>query len=411
MGWETLFFDTLLALSLAMLIGKLFEELVLRAGLPPVLGDLIAGLILGLSFLSIYPVNDVVKVFSWFGVSLLLFYAGLETRYREFMKNLRLFSIITIGEAIAAFGIGYLIGIAFGYSPRSAYFIGAVLEATSISVSVRTLMDIGKLTTLEGYAILGVAVLDDLTALVIIVAGTSLILTGVFSVSELVKTAIVALIYWLAVVMVLHRLSSIMMRYLFKIRAGEGSVAIVLGIFALLSYLAKYLGLSPLIAAYAVGLALSEAPRIWRVVERFRPMALLFSVLFFMTTAAELNIWEALKPQYIPFYVALLGGAFLGKILGGGLTSMIIGYPPISALRIATGLLPRAEFCIIAAYIGYSYGLFGPEIYLSAILIVLVTNFITPITLKTLFSYGGEVTHITPIWKRLRKLSQKSSQT
>ena len=193
MGWEELFFSLLLALSLAMTVGKLFEELVIRVGLPPVLGNLIAGLVLGLSFLSIYPLNDVVKVFSWLGVSLLLFYAGLETRYRDFMKNLRLFSIITVGEALAAFSLGYLIGTSFGYPPQSAYFIGAVLEATSISVSVRTLIDIGKLATPEGYAVLGVAVLDDLTALITIVAGTSLIVMGVFSVPDLLKMAAIAL--------------------------------------------------------------------------------------------------------------------------------------------------------------------------------------------------------------------------
>ncbi len=402
MGWEELFFSLLLALSLAMIVGKLFEELVIRIGLPPVLGNLMAGLILGLSFLSIYPLNDVVKVFSWLGVSLLLFYAGLETRYRDFMKNLRFFSIITIGEALAAFGLGYLIGTSFGYPPQSAYFIGAVLEATSISVSVRTLIDIGKLATPEGYAVLGVAVLDDLTALITIVAGTSLIMMGVFSVPDLLKTAAIALLYWFSAVVIVHRFSVSIIRHAMKMRAGEGVMAVVLGIFATLAYIAKYLGLSPLVAAYAAGLALSEAPRIWRVVERLRPMALLFSVLFFMTTAAELNIWEALKPQYFLFYIALLAGAFAGKILGGGLTSMIIGFRPISALRIAAGLFPRAEFCIIAAYIGYSYGLFGPEVYLSALIIVLVTNFVTPVLLKALFARGGETTKITPIWTRLR---------
>ena len=402
MGWESLLYDILLVLALAMIVGKLFEELILKVGLPPVIGDLLAGLLLGTSILSIYPINDTVKVFSWLGVALLLFYAGLETKYREFMRSIGLYGIITVGEGIAAFTIGYLVGTLFGYPPTSSYFIGAVLEATSISVTVRTLIDIGKLATPEGYAVLGVAVLDDLTALIIIVAGTYLIKTGTFSIAELAKVGIIAFAYWLAIVLILHRLANSITRFALRMRASESVPAIAIGIFSLLAYLSKYLKLSPLVAAYASGLALSEAHGIRRAIEKIRSIAMLFSVLFFMTTAADLNIRAALNITYLPFYIAMILAAFAGKLLGGGLTSFIIGYPAVSAIRIAIGLFPRAEFCIIAAYIGYSSGLFGAEVYLSAVLIVLLTNILTPILLKIAFSRGGEITKVEPRWKRRR---------
>ncbi len=402
-GWEEALYSLLLALTLAMILGKLFEELVLRLGLPPVIGDLLAGLLLGSSFLAIYPVNDTVKVISWLGVALLLFYAGLETKYRDFMRSLGLYGIITLGEALAAFSLGFLVGTLFGYPPRSAYFIGAVLEATSISVSVRTLIDMGKLATPEGYAILGVAVLDDLTALITIVAGTSLIKTCTFNVLELAKVGAIAFAYWLVIVILIHKLANYVTRSSLKMRASEGMTAATLGIFSLLAYLSKYLKLSPLVAAYATGLALSEAHGIRRAIERIRPLALLFSVLFFMTTAAELDIWHALQAKYLPFYISLIAAAFAGKIMGGGLTSFLVGYPPISALRVAIGLFPRAEFCIIAAYVGYSAGLFGPEVYFAAVLITLITNIATPVFLKIAFSRGPEVHHVEPRWKRRRR--------
>ncbi len=192
---EELLLSLMLALALAMIVGKLFEELFARLKFPPVIGDLVAGLILGTALLNIFPINDTVKVIGWFGVAILLFYAGLETRYRDFMKNLKLYGIITIGEAIAAFAIGYLIGIAFGYPPKSAYFIGAVLEVTSISVTVRTLIEIDKLGTPEGYTILGVAVLDDLVALITIVAEAAFITTGRFGIIVLAKTATLAFLF------------------------------------------------------------------------------------------------------------------------------------------------------------------------------------------------------------------------
>lgn len=402
-GWEEALYSLLLALTLAMIVGKLFEELVIKLGLPPVIGDLIAGLLLGSSFLAIYPVTETVKVVSWLGVALLLFYAGLETRYRDFMRSLGLYGVITVGEAIAAFGIGFLVGTVFGYPPRSAYFIGAVLEATSISVSVRTLIDMGKLATAEGYAILGIAVLDDLTALITIVAGSSLIKTGAFSIATLVEVGALAFMYWLITVLLLHRLANTVVLNSLRMRSSEGSTAIVLGLFSLFAYLTKHLKLSPLVAAYATGLALSEAHGVKRAIERIKPIALLFSVLFFMTTAAQLDITHALQAKYVPFYLAIIAAAFAGKILGGGMTSFLVGFPPLSALRIAIGLFPRAEFCIIAAYIGYSAGLFGPEVYFAAVLITLITNIITPILLKIAFSRGYEIHHVEPRWRRFRR--------
>ncbi len=399
-----LLFDLLLAFALAMIVGKLFEELFVRLGLPPVIGDLVAGLILGRSLLQIFPVNDTIEAFAWFGIVLLLFYAGLETKYREFMRSLGLYGAITVGEGLAAFSLGYLVGSLMGYPPKACYFLGAVLEATSISVSVRTLIDIGKLATPEGYAILGVAVLDDLVALIIIVAGTSLIKLGTFSVTQLAIVASKALAFWLAVVLILHHVSTrYMPRVLYAARSPEASVGIVLGLLCALSFLTKFVGLSPLVAAYATGLALSEMYGIRRISDRVRTIALLFSVMFFAFTAAKLDLESALKPEFIPLYVAMIGAAFAGKLLGGGLTSFLVGFPPIAALRIAVGLFPRAEFCIVAAYVGYSGGLFGPEILLAAVMITLVTNLATPPLLKIVFSFGGETPHVEPRWRRRRR--------
>lgn len=387
-------YDLLLAFATALIVGKLFEELVLRLNLPPVIGDLIAGLILGASFLSIFPVNDTIESVAWLGVIILLFYAGLETRYREFMRNLGIYGIITLGEALSAFIIGYIIGILFGYEPLSAFFMGAVLEATSISVTVKTLLDIGKLATPEGYAILGVAVLDDLAALITIIVGKNLIARGAVSVANIIEIFFVALAFWLLTVILIHRISNTILRNAMKLHVSEGAVSIILGVFMLVGFITKYIGLSPLIAAYAVGLALSEARGIGRIAEKIRPIALTLSTLYFVAVTASLDIKTVLKPELIPFYIIFVLGAFAGKLMGAGLTSYLIGFPRISALRIATGLFPRAEFCIIAAYIGYSNNLFGAEVYLAAVLVVLITNLFTPLVVKIVFTRGPEITHI-----------------
>mgnify|MGYP000648560992 CR=1 FL=1 len=398
-GVEELIYEVFLALGLALILGKLFEEVFVRLGAPPVIGDLVAGLILGKTLLGVYPVTDVVNVFSWFGITLLLFYAGLETRYREFMKHVPTYGLITVGEVFSAFLLGYIIGVCFGYTPLKAYFIGTILVATSVSLSVRTLIEIDKLTTIEGRTVLGIAVLDDLAALIIIVAGTSLATMGSFNIIELLRIAITAFTAWFLIVFSLHRLSSRLARYAIKLHVEESLFAIIFGIFALLAYLAKYIGISYLVMAYAVGLAFSEVRGVRRVAESVRALSIPFSTLFFMMTAATIDIRIVMNPNYVPFYIVMVATAFAGKILGGGLASYIMGYPLWSALRVAVGLFPRAEFCIIAAYLAVTKGILSYEAYLAALMIVLVTNFLTPPILKAVYLRGPEVTSIKPRWK------------
>ena len=400
-GAEELVYEVFLALGLALTVGRLFEELFARLGTPPVLGDLVAGLILGKTLLGIFPTTDIIKTLSWFGISILLFYAGLETKYREFIRSLPMYGVITVGEVIAAFTIGYFVGEFFGYAGSRAYFVGTILVATSVSLSVRALMELGKLSSVEGRTILGIAVLDDLAALIIIVAGISLAKSGGFDVLGLGRIVVVALASWGAMVFILHKVSNYITKLAVKMHVEESLLAIILGCFAILAYLMKYVGISYLVAAYATGLAFSEARGIRRIAENVKSIAMPFSVLFFMMTAATIDIRSVLHPEYALFYVLMLAAAFGGKLLGGGMTSYLVGYPLPSAIRVAVGLFPRAEFCIVAAYFAVSGGILGPEAYLAALLIVLVTNFLTPPLLRAVYMRGPEVSAITPRWSRL----------
>jgi len=401
LGVEEVLLALFTALSLALVVGKFLEEVVSRFGAPPVLGDLVAGLIVGPSLLAVYPVTEAVEGLSWLGILMLLLYAGIETRYRQFMRLAPVAAVLTAGEAVAAFGLGYLTGLAFGYRPLQSFFLGAVLEATSISVSVKTLIDIDRLTSVEGRTVLGVAVFDDITALITITAGSSLIREGGLNPVSLVRAAALALGFWLVTVVVLHRLSSRFMKLAMRLRTAEPVVVSVMALFSVMAVLSYYVGLNPLVAAYAVGLALSEARGVSRAVDKVRAMAMLFSILFFVTTAAQINLRSALRPEHLLFYLALISAAFAGKLLGGGLVSYLIGYPLRSSLRVAVGLFPRAEFCVIAAYVGVRGGLLGPEVYLAALLVVVVTNVLTPPLLKLVFR-GEEVA-----WLRVRLFGRR----
>ncbi len=387
MGYEAVLVQLLMALGLALIVGKAFEELFARIRYPPILGDLVAGVLLGTVF-NIFPKGEAVDAFAWFGVTLLLFYAGLETRYGEFMKSIRRAGLVTIGEALAAFGLGTLVGLAMGYSLVSSLFLGTILEATSVSLTVRTLMDLGKLRSLEGTAILAIAVLDDISSLLTIAVVTSFALLHQIEIINAIQIAALALGFWVGVVFLFHKVNNRIVKFSRKLRITEPTLTVLLGIFALLAVTAKDFRVSPLIAAYAIGLAFSDARGIQQAVDKIKSMAVVFSTMFFVNSAARIDFLTALKPEYAVFYALMIAAAFAGKLLGGGLTSFIVGYSKWSALRIAAGLFPRAEFCIIAAVAGQSLGVIGPEAYFSAILIVLITNFAAPPLLKLVFSHG-----------------------
>ena len=392
-GYEVMLTDLVMAFGLSLIVGRLFEDLFVRFGIPPIIGDLTAGVILGTGFMSlgwhVYPQGDpAVDAFAWFGISIFLFYAGITTKYGEFMRTLRWATIITVGEAAAAFSLGLLVGIGMGYPILKSLFLGTILEATSVSLTVRTLMDIGKLRTLEGNAILAVAVLDDFSSLLTIAVVSSFAKYHVLNVFSALEIAALAIGFWLGIVLVFHKFSNSIIKYSRKLKINDPVLSIVLGIFFLLGILGKEFGVSLLVVAYASGLAFSDARGIETVVGKLRPIAILFSTLFFVNSAARLNFIPALQPKYTVLYLAMIGAAFAGKLMGGGFTSWLVGYRAFSALRIGVGLFPRAEFCIIAAVVGESLGVLGPAAYFSAILITLVTNFGAPPLIKVVFTRG-----------------------
>jgi len=392
-GYEVMLADLVMAFGLALIVGRLFEDLFVRFGIPPIIGDLTAGVILGTGFISlgwhVYPQGDpAVDAFAWFGISIFLFYAGITTKYGEFMRTLRWATIITVGEAASAFSLGLLVGIGMGYPILKSLFLGTILEATSVSLTVRTLMDIGKLRTLEGNAILAVAVLDDFSSLLTIAVVSSFAKYHVLNVLSALEIAALAIGFWLGIVLVFHKFSNFIIKYSRKLKINDPVLSIVLGIFFLLGILGKEFGVSLLVVAYASGLAFSDARGVETVVGKLRPIAILFSTLFFVNSAARLNFIPALQPKYTVLYLAMIGAAFAGKLMGGGFTSWLVGYKAFSALRIGVGLFPRAEFCIIAAVVGESLGVLGPAAYFSAILITLVTNFGAPPLIKVVFTRG-----------------------
>ncbi len=384
-----MFTEFLIAVVVALITAKVLEEVFVRIGLPPVIGDIIAGIIVGKSLLGIFVPEEggAVDYISWLGVVLLLFYAGLETDYRHFMSGIKSFTIVSILDVSFAFINGFIVGLILGYSMDKSIFLGTILVATSVSLTVKTLIDIGKLDTREGLIILGVAVLDDIQGLIVLVASLSVVVYGVVDIKDILFIGASAFLFWLASIIIIGRLSSRLFKLFSRLKI-ENSIpilAIVLGL--VVSALAGVIGLSPIVGAYAAGLALARCRRFQVISDKVKVLVDLLATLFFVASSARIAIETALKPEYVWLYLLFIGFALLGKTLGNTLGSRIVGLPWRKAIIVGVGMWPRAEVALISATMGMAHGVVDPAIYFATVILIILTSIIVPPIIKLLYKF------------------------
>lgn len=382
------FTEFLIALVVALVTAKILEELFVRIGLPPVIGDIIAGIIVGKSFLGIFvPEEDsAADSLAWLGVVLLLFYAGLETDYRNFIRGLKNFIAVSMLDVSLAFINGFIVGWILGYPLNQSIFLGTILVATSVGLTVKTLLDMGKLDTREGLVILGVAVLDDILGLIILVAALSVIVYGVVDIKDVLFIGFVSFLFWLSSIVVIGSASSRLFRVFSKLHI-DNALPILSIVFGLsIAALAGIVGLSPIVGAYSAGLALAKCRRFQIVSEKMKVLIDLLATLFFVASSARIAIGTALRPEYIWLYILFISFALLGKTIGNTFGSRIVGLPWRKALIVGVGMWPRAEVALIAATIGMTHGVVTPPIYFATVMLIIVTSIVVPPVIKVLYS-------------------------
>jgi len=382
------FTEFLVALVVALVIAKILEELFIRIGLPPVIGDIIAGIIVGKSFLGIFVPEEgsAADSLAWLGVVLLLFYAGLETDYRNFIRGLKNFIVVSMLDISLAFINGFIVGWILGYPLNQSIFLGTILVATSVGLTVKTLLDMGKLDTREGLVILGVAVLDDILGLIILVAALSVIVYGVIDIKDILFIGFMSFLFWLSSIVVIGGLSSRVFRVFSKLHIDNALpiLSIVLGLS--IAALAGVIGLSPIVGAYAAGLALAKCRRFQIVSEKIKVLIDLLATLFFVASSARIAIESALRLEYIWLYALFISFALIGKTIGNTLGSRIVGLPWRKALIVGIGMWPRAEVALISATMGMAHGVVTPPIYFATVMLIIITSIIVPPIIKLLYA-------------------------
>ncbi|HQH62745.1 MAG TPA: cation:proton antiporter [Clostridiales bacterium] len=394
-------YSFLLDLAVILISTKLLGLITKKFHMPQVVGALLAGLIFGPALLDFIKETDFITKTSEIGVIVLMFTAGLETDIAELKKTGKASFIIALIGVLVPMAGGF--GTAYFFNTKMLpdttaslmlqnIFIGVILTATSVSISVETLKELGKLNTKAGSAILGAAIIYDIIGIVALTVITSAADASVNLWFVLLKIA--AFFIFAAVVGVIfyHLFGRFVDRYTRDMRRF---IIIAFFFCLLLSYCAEqYFGVADITGAYIAGLIISKNKRVAYISSRFETLSYMFlSPMFFASIGLKV-VLPKMSGSIILFAAILLVVAILTKIVGCGLGAKMCRFNNAEAMQVGCGMVSRGEVALIVANMGASTGLMSSIYFGPLIVTVIVTTIIAPILLKISFrsDKGGEQT-------------------
>lgn len=380
--------DFLFDLALILLSTKLFGLLTKQFHLPQVVGALLAGVVLGPAVLGLISETEVLKSISELGVIILMFSAGLETDVKQLKYTGKSsFIIAFFGVVIPLIG-GFILARAFNPGQSNEIFlqnvfIGIILTATSVSITVETLKELGKISTKTGSAILGAALIDDILGIVGLTVVTSLAGSGVNLVVVLLK--IIAFFVFAIVVGIITR--SIFAKWVNHYKKDLRRFVIISFVMCLfLSYIASAVfGVADITGAFIAGLIVTNTSHTHYIESRFETLSyILLSPIFFASIGLQIEV-PNMSMSIIIFTVLLTITAIATKIFGCIIAGKICKFTPKESFQIGTGMVSRGEVALIMATQGAPLGLFKEEFFAPVIIMVILTTVASPILLKYSF--------------------------
>jgi Kef-type K+ transport system membrane component KefB len=410
-GAESLAVRFFVVLAVMLLAAKLAGALVERLGQPAVLGELVAGILLGASALRVIPtapddpLTGVFHLMAEVGVVVLLFEIGLETDLKAMARvGAAATSVAVVGVAVP-FALGFLYWMSPLHAAEpsladpvaTATFVGATLTATSVGITARVLTDLRIMHSVEARLVLGAAVIDDVLGLVILsvvaalAAGSAITLLGV---ARILAVAVGFLVGAVAVgLAVAPRIFGIVDR----MQVRGVLVVSAFSFLLLLAALADRAGSALIIGAFAAGLILSGTNQFDAIEERIRPVADIFTPVFFLSigAAVDLAAWNPFDPT--AWGVLAIGGAlFLVAVAGKLVSGWAAPWRRFNRWAVGVGMAPRGEVGLIFAQIGLTAGILTSRLFSAILLMVIATTLVAPPLLTLAFARGGSTPADSP---------------
>jgi Kef-type K+ transport system membrane component KefB len=399
MAVEGAFLHVIISLGVLLFAAKMMAELFHRIKLPIVLGELLAGIIVGPFALGALPLvngeplvvlDETVRHIGEISAIVILFIAGLEITPREFLKGgAAAFTVGSLG-VIVPFFVGYYAFSAFGVEALQSILIATALTATSIAISIQVLTELGKMQSKEARLILGAAIVDDILAIAALSVVVTMVQTGNTEPAILdITLLIMQVLGTFAAILIVSVLVMPRILHTERLWKSKGSLeGIVTAAFFAAAGIAAFVGLSPIVGAFAIGMAVASTRLIKQVHEYVDKLQIIFAPLFFAIIGAQVDL------RGVNFNVLYLAGimiviAVVTKLIGTGLPSLIFLKEKGRSMRVGIGMISRGEVGLIVAGVGVSSGALTNDIYTTVIIMVAVTTIITPIWLK--FAYRKEL--------------------
>ena len=368
-------------LAIIIVFAKLFGILARKCKAPQVVGELIAGIVLGPSVLGLVQQSDFLAQMAEIGVILLMFLAGLESDLSLLKKYFKPGMFVALLGILFPVFFGWLTGEAFQVANNEAIFFGIILAATSVSISVEVLKELNVVNTKEGSTILGASVVDDI--LVVLVLSFSLsFLTGK-STSNLPLPLLLLeqLFYFLFIFLLVKWIAPFLMSLAEKIYANSAIIIMSLVICLGMSYLADLIGLSSVIGAFFAGIAVSQTKVKHEVYNNVEALGYaVFIPVFFVSVGLEVDFSKF--SEQILFILILTLVAILTKLIGGYIGAKFSGFSSNSALMVGAGMISRGEMALIILQIGQQSNLIENHYYSPLVIVVLLSTLISPLILK-----------------------------
>lgn len=382
-------YEFLFDLALILISTKLFGLITKKVRMPQVVGALVAGVILGPAVLNVLSETEFIQKLAELGVIVLMFTAGLETDINQLKKTGKASFIIAVLGVIIPLVGGFFIANIFNKGNDvntilQNVFIGIILTATSVSITVETLKEMGKLKTRAGNAILGAAIIDDILGIIALTITTSLADPSINVIIVLAKIVMFFIFAGLAGYLFHWAFIKLDERYQRDLRRF---VIFAFVFCLLLSFSAEeFFGVADITGAFIAGLVISDSNRSNYLNSRFETLSyMLLSPIFFASIGIKVQLTAMTKTIFI-FAILLLIVAILSKVFGCALGAKLCKYSNRESIQIGTGMISRGEVALIVANKGIAMGLMLPEFLAPVVIVVVVTTIVTPILLKVVFN-------------------------
>ena len=375
----------LFSLIVIYLSARLLGELTVRIGQSSVLGELLAGVLVGPSLLGLIHPTETLTLLGEIGVMLLLFEVGLESDLQSFLRVGPSAAVVALIGVAVPFALGYEVAVLLQLTTLQAIFAGATLTATSVAISARVLSDLGRLQSHEGNIILGAAVLDDILGLVILSVMVGLADSGTISWLAIVQTAGLAILFLTVAMVFGNRYASLFSKLVNRLNTRGALVITALTFALLLGYVAEAVRVAPLVGAFAAGLILARTEHQRLIEERLKPITDVFVPIFFILVGVAVDVTH-LNPFNAQNQSVLLlaGGLTLVAIVGKLVSGCGVLDRTVNRWVVGVGMVPRGEVGLIFAGVGLGAHIITDAQYGSILVVVAVTTFLSPVLLKRL---------------------------